>query len=100
MGLDIHTIEVVNGSSPLSNPDRLKLALLFNVANLSGATSAAVTTAISGLDLPANYMVDVECDQNVFVTITGKTITGFNVVLTPLSGAAVAAGTFNVLILA
>jgi hypothetical protein len=100
MGLDIHTVELLNGSSALSNPDRVKMVLLLNVANLSGAASAAVTTAVSGLDLPANYMVDVECNQQVFVTITGKTQSGFNVVMTPLTGVAVAAGTFNVRVMA
>lgn len=96
MGLPVHTVELLNGSAPLSNPDRVKLAHLFAVANASGAASAAVTTAVSGLDLPANYFVDIECNQNVFVTITNKTQSGFNVVMTPLTGVAVAAGTFNV----
>jgi hypothetical protein len=100
VGQDLHTVEMLNGSSPLSNPDRVKMVLLLGVANVAGAASAAVTTAITGLDLPANYIVDVECNQDVFVTITNKTNSGFNVVMTPLTGVAVAAGTFNVRVMA
>ena len=99
MSFELHTVDVLDGST-LIRQDRLILARLDQVANASGATSAAVTTAISGLSLPNNYIVLVECPQTVFVTVTSKTNSGFNVVLTPLTGNAVSAGHFNVLVVA
>jgi hypothetical protein len=47
--------------------------------------------------LPANgYAVNVTPSQPCFVSVTNKTASGFTVVLTPLSGQSIAAGTFSV----
>jgi hypothetical protein len=100
MAIDIRVIEMSDGSNQ-SRSDRLLAGLQLAVANLSGATSAAVTTAVAFVAgaLPATYAVFVDPGQaGVFASVSGKTINGFNVVLTPLSSAAVAAGTFSVLI--
>jgi hypothetical protein len=79
------------------------VAFIASVANASGAPSAAVTTPVSftGLYgaplLPANgYAVNVTPSQPCFVSVTNKTTSGFSVVMTPLSGQSIAAGTFSV----
>lgn len=98
--------------APLTPTDRPKYQVcrfsLPNVANAAGSgAGAAVTTAITvtappqgpGNGLPANgnYTVAVTPSQACFVSITGKTTTGFNVVLTPMTtGTTLSAGTFDV----
>jgi hypothetical protein len=98
MAIDIHTLELADGSNQ-ARSDRLFAGLQLSVANASGAAGVAVTTAVAFVAgaLPVNYAVFVDSGQaDVFATVSSKTITGFNVTLTPLSGAAVAAGSFNV----
>jgi hypothetical protein len=87
----------------------------FAIASQLGVTNAAggsagssVSTPVSFTDqfgnglLPGDagqgrYVVLVAPSQDCFVTSTGKTSTGFNVVLTPTSGSVtLAAGTFDV----
>jgi hypothetical protein len=92
-----------NGYTPV-------VAAAYNVANASGGTGAAVTTAVSFTDqfgnptLPGDagqgrYTVTVTPSQACFVSVTGKTSSGFNVVLTPtLSSTSIAAGTFDILV--
>ncbi len=67
-----------------------------------GSAGASVTTPITFTDqfgnglLPAVYTVHVMPSQTCFATITGRSATGFNVVLTPVtSGTTLAAGTFD-----
>jgi hypothetical protein len=86
-----------------SNGNLHTVAFQANVSNASGAASTPVTTPVSftGLYgaplLPGNgYAVNVTPSQACFVSVTGKTSSGFNVVLTPLSGQSIAAGTFSV----
>jgi hypothetical protein len=98
MPFDIHTVEVPDGGV-LAQPDRTLLGIQYGIANASGGAGASVTTAVTGfVNLPANYFVDVEPSQACFVTITGKTSTGFNVVMTPAvaGSGTISAGTFNV----
>ena len=71
-----------------------------NVAG--GSAGASVSTAVTFQDqfgngqLPANYTAYVTPSQACFATITGRTATGFNVVLTPATSATtLAAGTFD-----
>jgi hypothetical protein len=79
-----------------------------NVANAAGAgAGAAVTTAVEFVDqygngtLPAEYAVTVTPSQAAFVSVTSKTTSGFDVVLTPpASGDTIAAGTFDLLVAA
>jgi hypothetical protein len=83
------------------------VAALPGIANASGGTGVAVTTAVSFTDqfgngtLPANgqYCVAVTPSQAAFVSVTNKTASGFNVVLTPtLASTAIASGQFDCLI--
>jgi hypothetical protein len=100
MPFSIHDIDLADGSTP-NMLDRLQGGLQLAVANASGAVGVAVTTAVTfASQLPPNYAVFVDCGQaSVIASVTAKTSTGFNVVLTPLStSVAVAASTFNVLV--
>jgi hypothetical protein len=101
MSIPIHTIEIGDGST-FARTDRILMWRLTGIANASGSAGAAVTTAVSiapGV-LPASYDVDVfdTGGQNCFGTVTNKTNTGFNGVLQPPAGVALAAGTFNLVI--
>jgi hypothetical protein len=104
MGFDLHTVEVLNGSTT-SQEDRVITGVLPGLTNAAGGSAgAAVTTAVTlpaGTFLPPTYGVQVTASQACFVSVTGKTQSGFNVVLTPVtSEATLAAGTFDVLITA
>ena len=69
-------------------------AASFSFARRPGAS---VTTAITGLTLPANsnYGVIVTPNQDAVAYVTSKTTTGFSVVLNPrLAANTLAAGTF------
>lgn len=102
MGLDIHTIEVAPGSNSTAQPDRVVLAILEGVATAAGGSAgASVTTAIAGLQLPANYTVQVTPNQDAVPYVTSKTNSGFNVVLNPrLAANTLAAGTVDITIFA
>jgi hypothetical protein len=86
----------------------ITIARQFSVANASGGSNGvAVTTAVSFVDrygvglLPAaNYVVQVMPSQACFPTVTNKTATGFNVVLTPLPTVTLGIGTFDVTVIA
>lgn len=102
MGLDIHTIDVVPGSNPTAQPDRVLFALLEGVATAVGSgAGVAVVTPISGLQLPANYAVQVTPNQDAVPFVSGKTQSGFNVTLNPrLAANTLAAGTVDIAIFA
>lgn len=85
------------------------IVTLTGVPNAAGSgAGAAVTTAVTVNNgkLPANlpgslhFNVHVTPSQPAFVTITGKTINGFNVVLTPPAGVTLGAGSFDVSVFA
>ena len=101
MPFSIHDIDLVDGSTPTMQ-DRLIGGLQLAVANAAGGSAgASVTTAVGfGSQLPPNYSVFVDSDQSGVVgTVTARTSTGFNVVLSPiLTTTTVTAGTFNVLV--
>lgn len=102
MSIDLHTISLVKGTK-LAFSDRLKLGLKFGIANAAGGSAgASVTVAVAFAgELPANYLVFAEVGADVTYNITGKTPTGFNVVLSPrLAANTLAAGTFNVGVMA
>lgn len=100
MALDQHTIEIPTGATP-AREDRTLIGSAPGVANLSGAAGATVTTAVAMSDLPANYSVVVNPGQGCLWFVDGKTDSGFNVNLVPISGtAAIAAGTFDVVVIA
>lgn len=103
MGLDLHTIEVMPGSAPTQQPDRLKYWTQYAVANgAGGGAGAAVTVpvavaAAAGLPANGNYIVDVEASQDCTAFVSAKTALGFNVTLTPrLAATTLSAGNFNV----
>ena len=100
MPIPIHAIEFADGGAP-SLSDKAVAAVLVGVANAAGGgAGAAVTTAVSfGSQLPPNYTVHVTPSQPAMVSVTGKTSTGFNVVLTPLATVTLSAGTFDVIVL-
>lgn len=99
MNIEQHTIERPQGTDVAKN-DRAVIGGLSDVANaVGGSAGAAVTTAVAIKGLPSKYRVHVTPNQACFVSVTNKTNTGFNVVLTPTSGTAtLAAGTFDVTI--
>jgi uncharacterized protein YabE (DUF348 family) len=100
MGQPVHTVEVPDGFQ-LAQQDRIIIGNLPNQANVAGGSAGtAVTTAFTGLKLPAAYSVHVDANQACAVSITNKTQSGFNVVLTPASTVTLAAGTFDVTIVA
>jgi cytoskeletal protein RodZ len=101
MSFDLHTVEVPDGFLT-SQPDRILIGNLPNQANAAGGSAgAAVTVPFTGLHLPANYSVQAEASQACWLSVTNKTQTGFNVVLTPTSGTAtIAAGTIDVTVIA
>jgi hypothetical protein len=101
MPFSIHDIDLADGSAPTTQ-DRLIGGLQLAVTNAAGA-GASVTVAVSfASQLPANYAVFVDSGKSGVVgTVSSKTSTGFNVVLSPvLTTATVAAGTFKVLVVA
>lgn len=100
MPIAVHTIEVGDGSN-LSAPDRVKMWRLTGIANASGGSGVAVTTAVSvsPLELPASYSVFIDAGQECMAWVTSKTAAGFNVVLQE-PGVSIASGTFDVLIIA
>jgi hypothetical protein len=89
-----------NGYAPI-------VGAAFNTPNASGATNTPVSTAVSFTDafgngtLPqgGNYCVVVTPSQACFVSVSAKTVSGFNVTLTPTSSStAIAAGSFDCLV--
>lgn len=103
MPFSIHDIDLADGSTPTMQ-DRLLGGLQLAVANAAGGSAgASVTVAVSFVSqLPANYAVFVDSGQaGVVGTVSARTNTGFTVTLSPiLTTATVAAGTFNVWVVA
>jgi hypothetical protein len=102
MAFEVHTVESPVGSNRNAVGDRKIIGQLIGVANQAGSgAGASVTTAISGLRLPANYGVWITPNQDADCYVTSKTAAGFNVVMNPrLAANTLAAGTFDVLIVA
>jgi hypothetical protein len=88
--LDYHTLETVDGATPTNRTDRLIVGFLPAVANAAGSAGATVTVPISGLSLPAVYAVHATPASAVIASVpaNSKTVSGFNLVLTPLSSSA------------
>ena len=102
MSIPVHVVDCLDGSQFLFT-DKVIAGLQLGVANVAGGSNgAAVTTAVSfpAGSLPPNYLVHVTPSQAAMVSVTNKTSSGFNVVLTPLSTVTLAAGTFDVLVIA
>jgi hypothetical protein len=106
MGNAIHSVDVVTGSDPPQQSDRIKYYTKYGVANgAGGGAGLSVVVAVSvpvaaGLPSNGNYIVDIEASQDCTAFVSSKTATGFNVTLTPrLAANTLAAGTFNVQIM-
>ncbi len=103
MPIDVHTLEQIDGSSFLRS-DRVVVGAIPAQANAAGSgAGASVTTAVAfaPYSLPPAYSVQITPSQPALVSVTNKTSSGFNVVLTPLSSSTtLAAGTFDVLVVA
>jgi hypothetical protein len=108
MAIPVHTLEQLDGSN-FTRTDRVILGLKLGVANVAGGSNGtAVTTAVAfpASNLPVDQngnplytVIVVPSQAGLWPSITGKTGSGFNVVLSPLSTATVAAGTFDVLVI-
>lgn len=96
----VHSVDLLAGSDN-ALLDRVRVGFKIAVPTLAGSgAGAAVTTAVAGLDLPLAYSVVATPDQDAVAYITGKTQTGFNVVLNPrLAANTLAAGHVDILIL-
>jgi hypothetical protein len=78
----------------------------YNLPNpAGGGAGSAVTVAVAfppvlgNPVLPPNYAVNVSPSQAATTRVSGKTNTGFNVILTPvLASTTLAAGTFDIVI--
>lgn len=92
MAIDVHTIEVQDGSG-LAQPDRVKLAL-FSVANGAGGAGATVQVSVTfGEPIATDYHVEFDAGQDVLCFATNKSVTGFTLNMNPrLAANAVAAG--------
>ena len=100
MSLDQHTVNIPSGSAP-AYTDRTVIGNIPAIANGTAAAGVTVTVAVVMADLPASYSVHVNPGQGCAAFVDGKTNAGFNVHLVPLvSTATVAAGTFDVTVIA
>jgi len=102
MAKDLHTVAVSSRSDPLTNEDRVILLVKKGLANAAGGSAgAAVTIAVTGLELPASYTVQVTPSQDATAWITSRTQAGFTVNLAPrLAANTLAAGTVDVVVIA
>jgi hypothetical protein len=87
------------------------IATAVGVANAAGTgngNGASVSTPVTFTDqygngrlpMSLNFVVNVTPSQACFATVSNKSITGFTVTLTPLSGVTLAAGSFDVTVCA
>lgn len=102
MSKAIHTVSLPAQSDPLSQEDRVVLLVKKALANAAGSgAGAAVTIAVTGLQLPASYVVQAMPSQDATIWISGRSQTGFTINLAPrLAANTLASGTVDVLVLA
>lgn len=101
MAIVKHDIAVLDGSNPMFT-DRAIVGVMTGVANASGTAGATVATVVTFLEpLPAGYVAMVQPNQDAVAYISARTTNGFTVNLTPrLAANALAAGTFDLLVMA
>jgi hypothetical protein len=103
MCIDVRVVEQIGNTSNFARTDRVFLAVFPQTANVAGSgAGVAVTTVFGGLELPSTFSVVVSgMSQNAFVSVTGRSHSGFSVVLTPTaSGITLASGFFDCLVVA
>jgi hypothetical protein len=95
----VHVTDILDGSTPLSWSDRIRLGVKLALANAAGSTAGspvAVPVTFSEA-LPPQYAVSVDAGQECISWVTAKTGSGFTVNLAPYpSTATLAAGSINV----
>jgi hypothetical protein len=102
MGLDLHTVTVLDGGAPPQYSNRIGIWSAFGIANgTGGGAGQVVSVAVAvpkSAGLPSSaYFVDVELSQDATYWISAKTSAGFTVNIEPrLAANTLAAGTFNV----
>jgi hypothetical protein len=103
MPFDMHTVEVLDGSSQTNRTDRIQVAFLPSQATpaASGA-GASVTLNVTGQTLPSTpYAVHALPSIPAIVSVSAKTNTGFVLTLTPLTtGTTLAASAVDVVVFA
>jgi hypothetical protein len=99
-------VSIINSTTNFDGNQQLFYGARPNVANAAGgAAGDAVTTAITFEDqygngtLPAEYAVAVTPNQPCFASTSNKSKSGFSVTLTPLAGATLAEGTFDLVVM-
>jgi hypothetical protein len=100
VSIPVHIVDQIDGSAFLFT-DKVIAGLQLAVANAAGGSAGTpVSTSVSfpAGSLPPNYMVHVTPSQAAMVSVTNKTSSGFNVVLTPLATVTLAAGTFDAMV--
>ncbi|MDR6511474.1 hypothetical protein J2792_002346 [Novosphingobium capsulatum] len=102
MAKDLHTVAVSSKGDGPAQEDRLIVLMKKGLANAAGGSAgAAVTIALTGLELPASYGVQVTPSQDATVWTSGRSQTGFTINLAPrLAANTLAAGTVDVLVFA
>jgi hypothetical protein len=101
MAQDLHTVEVIDGST-LAMGDRVILAHLPQQAySAGGGAGQVVTLAVTGLKLPAKYSVLLGLGQDATGFVTARTQTGFTVNIEPrLAANTLSAGSVDILVVA
>ena len=103
MALNKHTVAVLDSPTVPSFTDRMIVGQQLAVANAAGAgPGTSVTTVVTfPEELPPAYSVFIQSYQDCTAFVTLKTVFGFSVTQTPrLAANALAAGTFDVLVVA
>lgn len=90
---DLTSTATLSGGTPTT-------AGVLGVPTITSAASAPSKTHIAFKDMPALYSVNLEANQQCNSAVLNKLGSGFDVVLWPPSGATLAAGTFDALVLA
>jgi hypothetical protein len=103
MSVDVHTIEVQDGSNTLSTQDRVKVYAA-QVANSAGGGAGQVVTVAVTFSQPmpsAGYSTFFDAGQDAVCFATSKTVNGFTLNINPrLAANTVAAGNVNLLVVA
>ena len=65
MSIDVHTLSLISGSSPLAHGDRMGVLFLPQTAYAAGSSAGATSTvAITGLPAPSASMITAPYPSN------------------------------------
>jgi hypothetical protein len=103
MGIPLHVLDIVGGT-PSTQNDRLSVVAQANLPNPVGSGAGVVVSVpvVFAEKMPtANYAAFVEANQDATTWASAKTTSGFTANIQPrLATVTLAAGTFDILILA